>query len=348
MASSPLEWIKGSFDRLIAMLALSVLVAALFVLGSMAQSLRSRQDADIRQIDALKAKHPDVTPVDKSSFEKLLAALRTPDQIGVWSNRMYSPEPRIRCIKCERPIPLQAVKCPYCLTEQPSDKPGINADSDHDGIPDEWEKRYKFNTLDPDDAKNDPDHDGFTNLEEYRAGTDPTDPESHPAWLGKLVVQAITPKPFNLVFTGVSRTGDTKLGSLFQINLRDQSRTFWKRLGEEVEGFKLVSFDEQGAKGKPTLTIQRGDKRIPLIKDEVVPHNEYELELLFTVDGRVFKVGVPSKITVRDAVYEVKEVDNNGGRVLLHDPATNKDVWIVRPAESDRSGDNVKTTQAVE
>ena len=119
-------------------------------------------------------------------------------------------------------------------------------------------------------------------------------------------------------------------------------------MGEDVEGFKLIAFVEQGAKGKPMLTIQRGDKQILLIKDEVVPHNEYELELLFSLDNHVYKVGVPSKITVRDAVYEVKEVDSIGGRVLIHDPTSNKDVWIGRPAESDRPGDNVKSTPAAE
>jgi hypothetical protein len=52
------------------------------------------------------------------------------------------------------------------------------ADSDGDGLPDEWERAY-FGDLryGPDD---DPDGDGYTNLEEYNAGTDPTDPLSSP------------------------------------------------------------------------------------------------------------------------------------------------------------------------
>lgn len=46
-------------------------------------------------------------------------------------------------------------------------------DSDSDGMPDEWEKRYG---LDPHDATNsakDNDNDGYTNIEEYLNGTDP-------------------------------------------------------------------------------------------------------------------------------------------------------------------------------
>ena len=53
-------------------------------------------------------------------------------------------------------------------------------DLDDDRLPDDWEKQYG---LDPttNDAAADKDGDGATNLAEYQAGTDPTDPESKPA-----------------------------------------------------------------------------------------------------------------------------------------------------------------------
>jgi pectate lyase len=47
------------------------------------------------------------------------------------------------------------------------------ADSDHDGMPDEWEKAHGLNPNDAADAQADPDKDGYTNLEEYLNGTDP-------------------------------------------------------------------------------------------------------------------------------------------------------------------------------
>ncbi len=52
----------------------------------------------------------------------------------------------------------------------------INLDIDNDGMPDDWEISNGFNRLDPSDAAEDADNDGFTNLEEYLAGTDPNDP----------------------------------------------------------------------------------------------------------------------------------------------------------------------------
>ena len=46
-------------------------------------------------------------------------------------------------------------------------------DTDSDGMPDWWEKQYNLDPEDPTDAHLDNDNDGFTNLEEYRHGTNP-------------------------------------------------------------------------------------------------------------------------------------------------------------------------------
>lgn len=45
-------------------------------------------------------------------------------------------------------------------------------DFDKDGMPDSWEKKYNLK-YDVDDANEDPDGDGVTNLQEYEQGTDP-------------------------------------------------------------------------------------------------------------------------------------------------------------------------------
>ncbi len=51
-----------------------------------------------------------------------------------------------------------------------------DADTDNDGLPDDWEMFY-FGNLDQ-GANDDPDHDGVSNLAEYRAGTNPTRADS--------------------------------------------------------------------------------------------------------------------------------------------------------------------------
>lgn len=54
---------------------------------------------------------------------------------------------------------------------------GIVADSDGDGLPDSWELLY-FGDLSQ-NAGGDPDSDGYSNLQEYLAGTDPTNSASY-------------------------------------------------------------------------------------------------------------------------------------------------------------------------
>jgi pectate lyase len=47
-------------------------------------------------------------------------------------------------------------------------------DSDHDGMPDEWERSFGFNPNDLSDSKLDADADGYTNVEEFLNGTLPS------------------------------------------------------------------------------------------------------------------------------------------------------------------------------
>jgi len=63
-----------------------------------------------------------------------------------------------------------------------TDKDGVpdvtDPDDDNDGLTDEWENTYGLNPLDSNDANEDFDNDGLTNLEEYQHNTDPTNPDS--------------------------------------------------------------------------------------------------------------------------------------------------------------------------
>jgi len=69
-----------------------------------------------------------------------------------------------------------------------TDKIQMGGDSDGDGIPDAWEQ-LKFGNLTTANSTSDRDGDGFSDLGEYLADTDPTDPDSN------LRITAYSPDP---------------------------------------------------------------------------------------------------------------------------------------------------------
>jgi hypothetical protein len=71
--------------------------------------------------------------------------------------------------------PLKPITSPDEVSGYPEIEPGVACiDSDHDGMPDEWEQLHNFKPSDPSDGPDDADRDGFTNIEEFLNGTDPT------------------------------------------------------------------------------------------------------------------------------------------------------------------------------
>ena len=146
-----------------------------------------------------------------------------------------------------------------------------------DGIPDSYEKKHPFlNPNDPNDAARDFDEDGFSNLEEFRYGTDSADPASHPPYTLKLRLLAAVRNPLPLKLEKISRDGLAPENWQLQFSVAGKSKFCRVRDGETIEGFKLVSLKpkirialDPATKSereidRSELTIQRGTE-VPLI-----------------------------------------------------------------------------------
>ena len=141
----------------------------------------------VRRLKSAKRADTGVKPVDMSTYERALQFAVKPLQIAeveeTGGNFLVS-ERRVFCKSCKKPIKDGSKTCPFCGEAQPEPEKVV-VDSDGDGLPDWWEEKYGLDVT-QNDADADKDGDGFTNAEEYAAGTDPADRNSHPDYLDSL------------------------------------------------------------------------------------------------------------------------------------------------------------------
>ncbi len=119
-------------------------------------------------------------------------------------------------------------------------------------IPNQWFLDHHLPLLTPGVARQDPDKDGFSNEDEWRAepSTDPNDPKSHPPYFTRLFLKLLKRTPFRLKFQ--SWDGDAKKPEemTFQINTLDlRQPTAFLHIGEAVSKtkFKIQKFEEKHA-----------------------------------------------------------------------------------------------------
>jgi hypothetical protein len=161
----------------------------------------------------------------------------------------------------------------------------------HPPVPNEWFEKYGLHIEDPDVLDEDPDKDGFTNLDEWQGGTDPTDPSSHPDYLTKLHLVSATEEPFRYIFSSRS-------GNRFGINTIDESEaTQFLKVGDVIRGteFKVVKFTEKHARNQYGINAdvselllehQQSHIQVTLVKREVATSPQSVATFVYTWGGR--------------------------------------------------------------
>ena len=161
----------------------------------------------------------------------------------------------------------------------------------HAPVPNEWFEKNALPIEDADALEQDPDKDGFTNLDEWQSSTDPTNAKSHPDYTTKLRLVSATEEPFRYVFA--SRTKDK-----FGINSLDETEpTQFLTVGDIIRGtdFKIVKFTEKkerndyGIKADVSelvLEHRQSSARVTLVKGRVATSPQSVVRFLYIWGGR--------------------------------------------------------------
>jgi hypothetical protein len=247
--------------------------------------------------------------------------------------RLMMSERRVACVSCRKPIPYDAAKCSFCGAVQPEMIDAGELDSDGDGMPDDWEKLHGFNPISADDADQDADLDGFSNIEEYRAGTDPKNKDVRPPEIAKLRVLEVRAVPFHLRFNGAAQMPDGTV--LYQLNMKTLEKTYFAKLNSDVEGYLVAEFIANTPEG-PTLILSKDGNSFRLVKGRPMSRDTLSADFVLLTDRTMFKqMKLGDTMDVKGDLYRV--VDIKSDKVVIESVSTSKSMDVDLVSAKERS-----------
>jgi hypothetical protein len=305
-----MDWLKNHFDRVIlAVAGLLVLVLSGLIISWTLSfndmfAIRNSTKKPNNQIPALE------TPL----VQQRTSDLGSPSQWGPHDGSLFVSEPYISEDGGAPVAPMRKGQKP--LFGQ---------------VPNEWIAKYNLDFSDPNLLNSDPDHDGFTVLEEYNGHTDPTNPNSKPPYITKLRLEQFIQVPFRLKFTGTPDQGQT-----FTINTLDlRQPTQFLKIGEMVKGtpYKIIKFEPKTLNrnglevdvSELTIENQQTGQKIILVNDQTVNDPTVYAQFKYLWDGSEFKVKKNDSFSVKPVEgTKYKLIDISDSEAVIESPQGDK------------------------
>jgi hypothetical protein len=194
----------------------------------------------------------------------------------------------------------------------------------HPPVPNEWLEEFGLPIADGDVLSQDPDADGFSNLEEWQNHTKPTDKNSHPAFIVKLKMKSFVQEPFRLVFA-------SWVDETFAINTNDlKEATQFLKLGDPIRGtkFRLLKFKERfepnryGTKidlSELILENQETREQLTLVKEKIMISPESVANFVYAWGGgREFAVKKDQEFSLKpEEQIKYKLVDVQSAKAVI-------------------------------
>jgi hypothetical protein len=209
----------------------------------------------------------------------------------------------------------------------------------HPPVENKWLFDYQLPWDNPDVLQMDPDGDGFNNLEEFLAHTNPLETKSKPFFASKLRLREFIKKPFRLKFSGIPGGGD-----IYSINTRDlRSPTQFVRIGEMIEGtpYKVLSYEQKNVRRESGVEVdiselvienQEDMRKVVLVLDQEVDDPTHIAKFVYLYDNSELQVKKGEEFSVKPEEHlKYKLIDISETEALIQQAGSDQQIKV--PAE---------------